>query len=209
MMATIAVVDQNNKKVGETELNERIFGLQPHMGAMHQVVVSQLAKARAGTASTKTRSEVNYSGAKPYRQKGTGRARAGRRGSPLWRGGGAIFGPKPRKYTLNVPRKVRRLAMKSALAGRLQDGSLVVGDQLQMYAPRTRDLVCILKSLDSAGKTLIVTGEYQEAVALSGRNLAQVAVIEARQLNVYDILNVDKILMTRDALERVSEALSS
>lgn len=208
-MATITIVDQNNKKVGDADLNEQIFGVHPHMAAMHQVVVAQLAKARAGTACTKTRNEVNYAGGKPFRQKGTGRARAGRRGSPLWRGGGTIFGPKPRDYTIQVPRKVRRLALKSALASKVDEGSLVVVDRLEMAAPKTRDLVSILGKLEAGGKTLIVTGDYQETVVLSGRNLPQVAVIEARQLNVYDLLNVEKVVMTREALEKVSEALSS
>jgi len=208
-MATITIVDQNNKKVGDADLNEQVFGIRPHMAAMHQVVVAQLAKARAGTACTKTRSEVNYGGAKPFRQKGTGRARAGRRGSPLWRGGGVIFGPKPRDYTMQVPKKVRRLALKSALASKVAEGSLVVVDRLEMSAPKTRDLVSILGKLEADGKTLIITGDYQETLALSGRNLPQVAVIEARQLNVYDLLNVEKIVMTQEALEKVSEALSS
>lgn len=208
-MATITVVDQNNRKVGDAELNEQVFGIRPHAGAMHQVVVAQLAAARAGTASTKTRSEVSYAGTKPYRQKGTGRARAGHRGSPIWRGGGTVFGPKPRSYAMRVPRKVRRLALKSALVSKVDDGSLIVVDRLEMSAPKSRDLVSILRKLEAAGKTLIVTGDYQETVALSGRNLPQVTVIEARQLNVYDVLNVDKIIMTREALEKVSEALSS
>ena len=208
-MAVITVVDQNNKKVGDAELNEQVFGVRPHVGAMHQTVVAQMAGARAGTASTKTRSEVSYAGGKPYRQKGTGRARAGRRGSPLWRGGGTIFGPKPRDYSMRIPRKVRRLALKSALASRVGEGSLVVVDRLEMAAPKTRDLVAILGKLEVTGKALIVTGDYQETLALSGRNLPQVTVMEAAQLNVYDVLNVDKIVMTREALEKVSEALSS
>ncbi|MDX1764160.1 MAG: 50S ribosomal protein L4 [bacterium] len=208
-MATITVVDQNNNKVGDVDLNEQVFGVRPHMAAMHQVVVAQMASARAGTASTKTRSEVSYAGAKPYRQKGTGRARAGRRGSPLWRGGGTIFGPKPRDYSMRVPRKVRRLALKSALASKVDEGTLVVVDRLEMAAPKTRDLVGILGKLEAVGKTLIVTGDYQEGLALSGRNLPQVTVMEAAQLNVYDVLNVDKMVITREALEKISEALSS
>jgi large subunit ribosomal protein L4 len=208
-MKSIDVLDQTNNKVGEIELKDEIFGISPHVGAMHQVVVSQLAKARAGTASTKDRSEVSYGGNKPYRQKGTGRARAGSRGSPIWRGGGVTFGPKPRNYSIKVPKKVRRLALKSALASKVQEGNLIVVDRLEMEAPKTRDLLSILKGLKVSGKTLIVTGEFQEAVALSSRNLPHVAVIDAELLNVYDLLNMEKLVMTREAVERVSEVLSA
>ena len=208
-MSSMDVVDQKNKKVGTVDLSEKVFGVSPHMGAMHQVVRSQLAKARAGTASTLTRSEVNYSKEKPYRQKGTGRARAGFRGSPLWRGGGTVFGPKPRKFTINVPRKLRRLALKSALSSKVQEGNLKVVDQLEMKAPKTQDLLGILKKLDLDGKVLIVTGETQESVHLSGRNVPHVGVIDANRLNVYDIVNMEKVLLTRDAVEKISEALSA
>lgn len=208
-MSSMDVVDQKNKKVGTVDLSEEVFGVSPHMGAMHQVVRSQLAKARAGTASTLTRSEVNYSKEKPYRQKGTGRARAGSRGSPLWRGGGTVFGPKPRKFTINVPRKLRRLALKSALSSKVQAGNLKVVDQLEMQAPKTQDLLGILKKLDLSGKVLIVTGETQESVLLSGRNVPHVGVIDANRLNVYDIVNMEKVLLTRDAVEKISEALSA
>ncbi len=208
-MSSMDVVDQKNKKVGTVDLSEEVFGVSPHMGAMHQVVRSQLAKARAGTASTLTRSEVNYSKEKPYRQKGTGRARAGFRGSPLWRGGGTVFGPKPRKFTINVPRKLRRLALKSALSSKVQEGNLKVVDQLEMKAPKTQDLLGILKKLDLDGKVLIVTGETQESVHLSGRNVPHVGVIDANRLNVYDIVNMEKVLLTRDAVEKISEALSA
>jgi len=203
------VLDQTSKKVGEIELNEEVFGIVPHIGAMHQVVVSQLAKARAGTASTKTRSDVGYSANKPYRQKGTGRARAGYRGSPIWRGGGVVFGPHPRKYKIKVPKKVRRLALRSALAGRAQEGKLVIVESLEMETPRTRDLIAILKALNVSGKTLIVTGEFQENLALSGRNIPEVAVIDLELLNVYDVLNMEYLVMTRDAVERISEGLSA
>jgi len=203
------VLDQTNQKVGEIDLPQEIFGIVPHVGAMHQVVVSQLAKARAGTASTKTRSDVGYSANKPYRQKGTGRARAGYRGSPIWRGGGVVFGPHPRKYKLKVPKKVRRLALRSALASKVLAGKFVVVESLEMKAPKTRDLIGILTSLNVTGKTLIVTGEFQENLALSGRNIPEVAVIDLEQLNVYDVLNMEYLVMTRDAVTKVSEGLSA
>ncbi len=203
------VLDQTNKKVGEIELKEEVFGITPHVGAMHQVVISQLARARAGTASTKTRADVGYSANKPYRQKGTGRARAGYRGSPIWRGGGVVFGPHPRKYKIKVPKKVRRLALRSALADRAQTGKLVVVESLEMEAPRTRDLLAVLKALNVTGKTLIVTGEFQENLALSGRNIPEVAIIDLELLNVYDVLNMENLVMTRDAVEKVSEELSA
>ncbi len=206
-MPTIDVVDRKNKKVGEISLRDDLFGITPHMGALHQVVRSQMAAARAGTASTKTRSEVSYAGGKPYRQKGTGRARAGFRGSPVWRGGGTIFGPRPRKYRVDVPKKVRQLALRSALSSKAREGNLIVVDELSMEAPRTRDLLSILKDLNLSGKILIVTGDFQEALALSGRNVPRIAVLEAHRLNVYDILNMEKVLMTRDAVEKLSEAI--
>ncbi len=208
-LPTINVVDQKNKKVGTIDLNETVFGVEPHMEAMHQVVRSQMAKARAGTASTRTRAEVNYAGGKPYRQKGTGRARAGFRGSPLWRGGGVVFGPKPKKYTVKVPKKVRRLAIKSALSSKMQEGNIKVVERLEIEKPKTQELLGILQELDLTGKTLIVTGELQEALVLSGRNVQDIAVLEAERLNVYDLLNMEKILMTRDAVEKISEALSA
>lgn len=208
-MPSIDVVDQKNKKVGSLELRDEIFGVRPHVGAMHQVVRSQRAGARAGTASTKTRSEVNYSHDKPYRQKGTGRARAGFRGSPLWRGGGTVFGPKPRSYDLNVPKKVRRLALKSALSSKVLEGKFKVVETLELAGPKTRDLLAILKALELTGKTLIVTGEIQDAVCLSGRNVPGLEVLDVMGLNVYDVLHMDHVLLTRDAVEKISERLSA
>ncbi len=208
-MPTVTIVDQTNSQVGSIDLADHVFGVTPHVPAMHQVVRSQTAKARAGTASTKTRSEVAGSGAKPYRQKGTGRARAGSRTSPLWRGGGTIFGPKPRSYAFNVPKKVRRLALVSALSAKMQAGELVVVDRLELDEIKTRKFAAILKNLEISGKTLVVTAEPETAVALSARNLPGVTVLEANRLNVYDVLNVATLLMTRDAAEKVSEALSA
>ncbi len=208
-MPTVTIVDQTNNHVGSIDLADQVFGVKPHVAAMHQVVRSQMAKARAGTASTKTRSEVAGSGAKPYRQKGTGRARAGRRTSPLWRGGGITFGPKPRSYAFKVPKKIRRLAMTSALSAKMQAGELVVVDRLELDEIKTRKFAAILKDLEISGKTLVVTGEPETAVALSGRNLPDVTVLDANRLNVYDVLNVAHLLMTRDAVEKVSEALSA
>ncbi len=208
-MPTVTIVDQTNSQVGSIDLADHIFGVKPHVPAMHQVVRAQMAKARAGTASTKTRSEVSGSGAKPYRQKGTGRARAGSRTSPLWRGGGTIFGPKPRSYAFKVPKKVRRLAMTSALSAKMQAGQLVVVDRLELDEIKTRKFAGILKDLEISGKALVVTAEPEAAVALSARNLPDVTVLEASRLNVYDVLNVATLLMTRDAVEKVSEALSA
>ncbi|MEK6777788.1 MAG: 50S ribosomal protein L4 [bacterium] len=208
-MQSVDVVDQKNKKIGTLELKDEVFGVRPHKGAMFQVVRSHLARARAGTASTKTRGEVNYTSAKPYRQKGTGRARAGFRGSPIWRGGGITFGPKPRTYDLKVPKKVRQLALKSALSSKVMDGNLKIVERLDIKAPKTRDLLNILKDLGLSGKTLIVTAEAQESVILSGRNVPDIAVMEVGRVNVYDLLNMEKILMTRDAVEKISEALSA
>jgi large subunit ribosomal protein L4 len=208
-MPTIDVVDQKNQKVGTVELADDVFGIRPHMGSMYDVVRSLRAKARAGTASTLTRSETSYSTAKPYRQKGTGRARAGSRGSPLWRGGGVVFGPKPRKYIHKVPRKVRRLALRSALSGKVQEGNLKVIDRIDLDIAKTQELVRILNDLELQCKTLIVTGEVREVLMLSGRNIPHVAVLPADSLNVYDLLNMEKVLITRNAVDKVAEALSS
>lgn len=208
-MLSVDVVDQKNKKVGTLELKDEVFGIRPNKGAMFQMVRSHLAAARAGTASTKTRGEVSYSGIKPYRQKGTGRARAGFRGSPIWRGGGITFGPKPRTYDLKVPKKVRKLALKSALSSKVMGGNLKIVERLDIKTPKTRDLLNILKDLDLSGKTMIVTAEVQESVILSGRNVPDIAVMEVGRVNVYDLLNMEKILMTRDAVEKISEALSA
>jgi large subunit ribosomal protein L4 len=207
-MPSIDVVDQKNKKVGSLELRDEVFGVRPHVGAMHQVVRSLRAQARAGTASTKTRSEVNYSNEKPFRQKGTGRARAGSRGSPLWRGGGTVFGPKPRSYDLNVPKKVRRLALRSALSSKILEGKCKVVENLELQGPKTGDLLAILKTLELSGKTLIVIGEMQDSIYLSSRNVPDLEVLDANGLNVYDLLNMDHVLLTRDAVEKISEKLS-
>ncbi len=208
-MPTVTIVDQTNSQVGSIDLADHVFGVKPHVAAMHQVVRAQMAKARAGTASTKTRSEGSGGGAKPYRQKGTGRARAGSRTSPLWRGGGIIFGPKPRSYAFKVPKKVRRLAMTSALSAKMQAGELVVVDRLELDEIKTRKFAAILKNLEISGKALVVTGGPEAVVTLSARNLPGVTVLEANRLNVYDVLNVATLLMTRDAVEKVSEALSA
>lgn len=208
-MPSIDIVNQKNKKVGTLELKEEVFGIKPHVAAMHQVVRSRLAKARAGTASTRDRSEVSFSNEKPYRQKGTGRARAGRRGSPIWRGGGVVFGPKPRKYNVGVPKKVRRLALKSVLSSKMDEGNLKIVEHLDLKAPKTQDLLAILKALELSGKTLIVTGEAHDSVFLSGRNVPHLGVITAECLNVYDVLAMENILLTQDAVEKISEALSS
>ncbi len=208
-MPNIDVVDQTNTKVGALELNDEVFAIRPHVSVMHQVVRAHRAKARAGTASTLTRSEVNYSGIKPYRQKGTGRARAGFRGSPLWRGGGVIFGPKPRKYNLDLPKKVRQLALKSALSSKMAEGKIKVVERLELAAPKTRELLRILKQLDLTGKTLIVIGDANPSVQLSARNVQDVEILEAGRVNTYDLLNTDSVLFTRDAVEKILEALSA
>jgi len=208
-MPFVDVVDQKNKKVGTLELKDEIFGIRPNKGAVFLAVRSHLAGVRAGTASTKTRGEVSYSSIKPYRQKGTGRARAGFRGSPIWRGGGITFGPKPRTYDLKVPKKVRKLALKSALSSKVMEGNLKIVERLEIETPKTRSLLGILKDLGLSGKTLIVTAESQESVILSGRNVPDIAVLTAGRVNVHDLLNMGKVLMTRDAVEKISEALSA
>jgi large subunit ribosomal protein L4 len=192
-------------QVGEIELNDAVFGIEPNVAAMHQVVKMQLANKRVGTASTLTRGQVRGGGRKPYRQKGTGRARAGSTRSPLWRKGGVVFGPHPRDFSFRVPRKIRRLALKSALSSKVQAQGLVVVDALVFEEPKTRRMAAVLESLRVDSKALLVTADGDVNVVKSARNLPGVTPVRADFMSVYDILNHDKLVMTRDAVAKVEE----
>lgn len=207
-MPTVDVYNVNGNVVGQIELNPDIFGIKPNTHVLHLAVTRQLAAQRLGTHSTKTRAEVRGGGRKPWKQKGTGKARHGSRRSPIWVGGGITFGPSPRQYNVGLPRKVRRLALKSALSAKVLAGELIVLDNLEFDAPKTKQMMEVLANLKALGKTMIVLGEYNENIEKSGRNIPGVLVEEAVGINVYDILNSDKLILTGSAVEKVQEVLA-
>ena len=189
------------KKAGSVTLNDEIFGVQPNIAVMHQVVTAQLAARRAGSQHTKTRAEVRGGGAKPWRQKGTGRARQGSIRAPHWRGGGVALGPSPRSYAQRTPKKMVRLALCSALSDRAADGKVVVVDEWNIEAPRTKDAVAALAALDLQGKVLLVLDDNDDAVWKSFRNLGDtVHCLYSRELNAYDVLVSDYVVFTRATL---------
>ena len=204
-MPTVPVYNVSGEKVSEMELNEGVFGVKVNVPVMHDVVKNLLANRRQGTQSSKTRSEVRGGGRKPWRQKGTGRARHGSSRSPIWVGGGVIFAPKPRDYRYKLPKKVRRLAMKSALTTKVMDDTLIVLDDLQMERPKTKEMTNILKNLKVDGKALIVLDHVDENVIRSARNIPGIATAQVNTLNVYDILKYDRFIITRNAVEKVEE----
>ena len=205
-MPTVAVYDMTNNKVGDLELSEDIFGVEINEGLVHQAVVMQMASWRLGTHSTKTRADVRGGGKKPWRQKGTGRARAGSRRSPLWRGGGTIFGPHPRDYSFSMPRKQRRLALKCVLTDKVNAGNLIVLDELNFDEPKTKKFVELQKTFGvDECKSLFITAELIDNVTRSSRNLQNAKAIAALQLNVYDILNSEKLFLTKDAVAKIEE----
>jgi large subunit ribosomal protein L4 len=207
-MPNVAVYNMQGAQVGEIELNSDVFGVEVNQTVLHSAVVLQLASLRRGTHSTKLRGEVSGGGRKPWRQKGTGRARAGSIRSPLWRGGAILFGPKPRDYGFSMPKKQRRLALKSALSSKVESGKLIVLDELNFDAPKTKQVVELLNNLKVSGKVLVVTGEFNETVEKSARNITGVAALEASGLNVYDILHHDTLVVTKAAVAKVEEVLA-
>ena len=201
-MAKLDVVNGSGKKAGSVDLPDEVFGVQVNVPVMHRVVRAQLAAARAGTHSTRTRSEVRGGGAKPWRQKGTGRARQGSRRAPQWTGGGVVFGPTPRDHSLRVNKKEKVLALRSALTDRRAGGNLVVVDGLDFDAPRTARAVELLDTLGLADrKLLFVVDGLEEAAIKSFRNLPAVHLITFDQLNTYDVLASDVVVFTRDSLD--------
>ena len=207
-MPKVTVYNQTGSQVGEIELAEAIFGIEPNEAVLFEAVMMQRASLRQGTHKVKTRSEVRGGGRKPWRQKGTGRARQGSIRSPQWRGGGTVFGPTPRSYAYKLPKKVRRLAIKSALATKVVESNIVVLEDLVLNAPKTKDMVAVLKGLSVEKKALIVTADLNEAVELSARNIPGVTVITADGVNVLDVLHHDKLIMTKAAVEKVEEVLA-
>lgn len=206
-MAVCEVLNTSAQKVGDVELKDEIFAVEVQPGILHDVVCMQRANRRRGTASTKTRGEVNGSGAKPWRQKGTGRARAGSKKSPLWRGGGIVFGPKPRDYSYKLPKKVRRLALRMALSARLSEGNLVVVDEFRLPEIKTKDFVNVMNNFDFAN-CLIVTAEDNKTVSLSARNTVGYKVLPVTGLNVFDILKYPKLMLDQSILAQIEERLT-
>ena len=207
-MPKVTVYNQTGSQVGEIELAEAIFGIEPNEAVLFEAVMMQRASLRQGTHKVKTRSEVRGGGRKPWRQKGTGRARQGSIRSPQWRGGGTVFGPTPRSYAYKLPKKVRRLAIKSALATKVVENNIVVLEDLVLNAPKTKDMLAVLKGLTVEKKALIVTADENESVELSARNIPGVTVITADGVNVLDVLHHDKLIMTKAAVEKVEEVLA-
>jgi large subunit ribosomal protein L4 len=204
-MPKLALYNMDGVTVGEIELNEEIFGIEPNEAVVHEAVVMQLACMRQGTSSTKTRAEVRGGGRKPWRQKGTGRARAGTNRSPLWRKGGIVFGPKPRDYSYSIPKKKRRLALKSVLSAKASGGDLIVVDQLIFAQPKTKDMIKILSNLNVDSKAAVVTASKEDYVQESARNIPGIKPLPADGINVYDLLKYEKLILTKDAVARIEE----
>jgi large subunit ribosomal protein L4 len=199
-MPTIKMRTSAGKDQGTVELDDSIFGIEPNVSVLHQVVTAQLAARRAGTQSTRTRAEVAGGGAKPWKQKGTGRARQGSIRSPQWKGGGVALGPKPRSYAQRTPKKMIRLALRSALSDRAADDKVIVVDGWGFDGPSTRSAAELLRTLEVEGRVLVVVDGNDEVAWKSFRNLPQVHLIETGQLNAYDVLVADHLLFTRDTL---------
>lgn len=204
-MTKLAVLDKTGKKVSDIKLNEAVFAIEPSQSAMHLMVVNYLANQRQGTQSTLTRSEVSGGGKKPWRQKGTGRARQGSTRAPQWTHGGIALGPKPRSYNYHLTKKTRRLAMLSALSAKAAAGEIIVIDGLDMGEIKTKTFAGFLKSVEATGKSLVVTPEVRTNVVKSAANIPGVRTTIASTLNVYEILNADKFIIDKAAVEKLQE----
>ncbi|KOP66308.1 50S ribosomal protein L4 [Bacillus sp. FJAT-18019] len=207
-MPKVALYNVSGSQVGEVELNEAVFGIEPNTHVLHSAVLLQRASLRRGTHKVKGRSEVRGGGRKPWKQKGTGRARQGSIRSPQWKGGGVVFGPTPRSYTFKLPKKVRRLAIKSALSSKVMDNAIIVLDQLTLSAPKTKEFASILSNLKVGRKALIVAPSYDDNVALSARNIPGVKFVAADGINVLDVMSYDQLIITKEAVQKVEEVLA-
>ncbi|HBE78285.1 MAG TPA: 50S ribosomal protein L4 [Firmicutes bacterium] len=206
-MPTVPVYNTKGSQVGEIALKDNIFAVKVNKALLHEAVVMQLASRRQGTASVKNRSAVRGGGRKPWKQKGTGQARAGSRRSPLWTGGGIIFGPTPRDYDYNLPKKARRQALKSALSSKVEAGEIIVVDAFNFSEPKTKAMAGILSDL-KVNKALIVTADVDNNLFKSAQNISGVVAMVTEGLNVYDILAYDHLVITKDAVGKVEEALA-
>ena len=204
-MPKVAVLDIEGKEVDQIELSDNVFGIEPNVPVMHQMVVNYLANNRQGTQSALTRSEVSGGGRKPWRQKGTGHARQGSTRSPQWRHGGVVFAPKPRSYSFTVNKKVRRLAMKSAFSSKVLSNDMIVLDSLKLNEFKTKKIINMLDAVGADRKALIVIPEVDEKIIRSTNNISGVQTALINTLNVYDILNADKIIVLREAVNKIEE----
>ena len=204
-MPSISVVDMEGKQVGTVDLSDSIFGIEPNAAVMHQVVLSYLAAQRQGTQSALTRAEVSGGGKKPWRQKGTGRARQGSTRAPQWTHGGIVFAPKPRDYRFTVNKKERRLALKSALSVKAADSDLIVVDSIKTDEYKTKKIVAMLGAVGADKKALIVLPEIDDMVIKSANNIPGVKTAQVNTINVYDILNADKLIIAKDAVSKIEE----
>ena len=206
-MTKVTLFKQDGTTNGEIELNSDIFGIEPNENVVFDAVIMQRASLRQGTHAVKNRSAVSGGGRKPWRQKGTGRARQGSIRSPQWRGGGIVFGPTPRSYSYKLPRKVRRLAIKSVLSQKVLDQKLVVVEALQFDAPKTKEFAQVLSNLNVDTKVLVVVESSNEFAQLAARNIPNVTVVDETQVTVLDVVNNDKLVLTQAALSKVEEGL--
>ena len=207
-MAQVKVLTMDGSDAGTIELKDEIFGIEPNEHAVHAVVVNHLANKRQGTQSAKTRAEVRGGGRKPFRQKGTGRHRQGRSTDPTQVGGGIVFAPKPRSYRYTVPKKVRRLAMLSALSSKVQEGEIIVIDELKMDEPKTKEMIKVLENVNAEKKALIVTAEKDDNVIKSARNIPGVRTELVGTMSVYQIVNHGSFIVTKDAINKIEEVYS-
>lgn len=207
-MPKVALYNKSGAQVGDIELADSVFGIKPNESVLHDAVVMQQAAERRGTHKVKGRSEVRGGGRKPWRQKGTGRARQGSIRSPQWVGGGTVFGPTPRSYGYKLPKKVRRLALKSALSSKVLASEIIVLDELVLSAPKTKEIATILNNLKIDRKALIVDTEYNDNIALSSRNIPGVKFVSATGINVLDVLNHNKVIITKEAVAKIEEVLA-
>ncbi len=204
-MPTIKMVNKDNQPSGELTLSEQVFGTKINQHLIWEAINSHLANKRRGTHSTKTRGEVSGGGAKPWKQKGTGRARAGSNRSPLWYKGGVVFGPKPRDYSWDMPKKMRRQAICSVLSAKVKDNVMVVLDELTLGEIKTKAMVAVLKGLNLEGKITFVLGEKDDTIRLSGRNIHNLRILNPDNINTYDLVNCDNLLMTKAAVTKIEE----
>jgi len=207
-MPKVALFKQDGSKAGDVELNESVFGIEPNKHVLNEAILMQRASLRQGTHAVKNRSAVRGGGRKPWKQKGTGQARQGSIRSPQWVGGGVVFGPTPRSYSYKLPKKVRRLALKSALSTKVQENNVVVLEDIVFEAPKTKDFIKMLEALAVDTKTLVVTAKAEENVIRSASNLSTVKVIAVGEINVLDLLMHDKLILTKDAAEIAGEVLA-
>jgi large subunit ribosomal protein L4 len=206
-MPKVTVLNQSGSSVGDIELNEAIFGIEPNESVLFEALVQQRASLRQGNHKVKSRGQVAGGGRKPWRQKGTGRARQGSIRSPQWRGGGIVFGPTPRSYSYKLPKKVRRLALLSALSTKVREEDVIILEGLTFEAPKTKEFIKVLADLSIDRKALIVTADLDETVALSARNIPGISVITATGINVLDLIGHDKLVMTKAAVQKIEEVL--